>query len=248
MSTGRKDYFNYMFGKDPESDGRASCKQKKALEKAHEIRKFEIDLYWKRATYFWAFQIAIFLGLTASLGKDFHLPFLIPIFALLGVVTSVAWHCVNKGSKFWQENWELHIDLLEEEVTGNLYKNVLCYDDNEDNAYSVSRINLTVSLVFVGVWAFLFVWFIIPVEYREYIIRIFQQSACWHLILLAVPIAILILFFYCILKRWRTNFSHSTKTDLLFYKDRKIILRSRNQEQISNSNNNDSNKQQPKSD
>ncbi len=28
---------------------------KKALELALEIRKFEIELYWKRATYFWAF-------------------------------------------------------------------------------------------------------------------------------------------------------------------------------------------------
>ncbi|RCU08872.1 hypothetical protein DVA78_18575, partial [Acinetobacter baumannii] len=26
-----------------------------ALDKAHDIRKFEIDLYWKRATYFFAF-------------------------------------------------------------------------------------------------------------------------------------------------------------------------------------------------
>ncbi|WP_411545809.1 hypothetical protein QM151_18680 [Klebsiella pneumoniae] len=30
-----------------------------ALDKAHDIRKFEIDLYWKRATYFFAFFTVI---------------------------------------------------------------------------------------------------------------------------------------------------------------------------------------------
>ena len=34
----------------------------KAFEKIHDIRKFEIDLYWKRATYNWTFIAAIFAG------------------------------------------------------------------------------------------------------------------------------------------------------------------------------------------
>jgi hypothetical protein len=37
-------------------------------------------------------------------------------------VFSVAWHCVNKGSKYWQENWENHVELLEDQVFGPLYK------------------------------------------------------------------------------------------------------------------------------
>ena len=38
---------------------------------------------------------------------------------------SLAWTLVNKGSKFWQKNWEAHIDMLEENVTGNLYETFL---------------------------------------------------------------------------------------------------------------------------
>lgn len=240
---GRKQYFKKMFGKDSPTDGKALPEQKNALAKAHDIRKFEIELYWKRATYFWAFQVAIFAGLTASLAKDFQLAFLTPVFTLIGVVTSLAWHYVNKGSKFWQENWELHIDLLEKECTGNLYKSVLCYAEDKNDAYSVSRINLTTSLVFVGVWSFLFVWFIIPHEYIENLLIIFQQLSCWGLILLVFLIVILILFLCCLPRYWRTNFGHSTDVELFFYRNRKIILRSREEDRVNNSNN-DSNKQQ----
>ena len=44
---------------------------KKALDLALEIRKFEIELYWKRATYFWAFiTVAIAGYVTALAAKD----------------------------------------------------------------------------------------------------------------------------------------------------------------------------------
>jgi hypothetical protein len=33
-----------------------------ALKYAHDIRKFEIELYWKRAAYFWTFIGAAFAG------------------------------------------------------------------------------------------------------------------------------------------------------------------------------------------
>lgn len=38
---------------------------KEALKQAYEIRKFEIELYWKRATYFWTFLGASFVGYAA---------------------------------------------------------------------------------------------------------------------------------------------------------------------------------------
>src|SRR5258705_6442151 len=42
----------------------------KAYEKAWDARKFEIDNYWKRATYFWAFQAASFTGYFAILSSS----------------------------------------------------------------------------------------------------------------------------------------------------------------------------------
>jgi hypothetical protein len=61
----------------------------KALELALDIRKFEIDLYWKRATYFWAFITAAFAGygLVQKLDEP-EKTFLSVVFACLGLVFS----------------------------------------------------------------------------------------------------------------------------------------------------------------
>ncbi|EHC1567852.1 hypothetical protein JT607_003061, partial [Escherichia coli] len=75
-----------------------------ALDKAHDIRKFEIDLYWKRATYFFAF----FTVITAAYGYLFtHTEYITytPFISIIGTVFSICFYYVNIGSKYWQENW-----------------------------------------------------------------------------------------------------------------------------------------------
>ena len=101
-------------------------KKKLALAQALDIRKFEIEMYWKRATYFWTLIAATLVGYTtlqtSSLANESDY---LVILAALGTLFSVAWSCVNRGSKQWQENWENHVDMLEDEVMGPLYKTVL---------------------------------------------------------------------------------------------------------------------------
>ena len=46
-------------------------KRKEAYEKAHDIRKFEIGLFWQRATYYWAFILAAFTAHFALIGMVF---------------------------------------------------------------------------------------------------------------------------------------------------------------------------------
>jgi hypothetical protein len=58
----RDRYFKEL-GIRPESGSQEEReKLRAALERAHDIRKLEIDLYWKRATYFWAFQLIALTG------------------------------------------------------------------------------------------------------------------------------------------------------------------------------------------
>lgn len=131
----------------------------KALQLALDIRKFEIDLYWKRAAYFWAFLAVTLAGyLSLLLAQYSSRPekgeALLTVLCL-GVVFSVAWYFVNRASKFWQENWERHVDLLEDNVVGPLYKTVLSDTDlhfaNLSGPYrfSVSKINQLLSLFVV---------------------------------------------------------------------------------------------------
>jgi hypothetical protein len=133
--------------------------RKEALERAHDIRKFEIDLYWKRGTYFWTFTALAFTGYSI-LQKDGTFESIFTT-TCLGFLFSWAWYCVNRGGNFWQLNWEAHVDLLEEDTTGPLYKTVITTQENRllnvagPYNFSPSRINHILSLVVTSVWLLL---------------------------------------------------------------------------------------------
>jgi hypothetical protein len=154
-----------------EYDKKFKGKEEKALVQALDIRKFEIDLYWKRAAYFWTFIGATFAGYIAvEASNASNKQDLAIILANLGFVFSFAWFCANKGSKFWQENWEKHVDVLEDDVMGPLYKVVLSrnvsastYERVVDFAtgpskISVSKINQLISLYVSMLWVCLYVY------------------------------------------------------------------------------------------
>ncbi len=157
------------------SDGRL----KEAYMQAADIRKFEIELFWKRGTYYWAFILAAFTAHFALLGMLFstcsptmnqefslkklcELPglsiFALSLTAFFCFFFSLAWTLVNKGSKFWQKNWEAHIDVLEEHVTGRLHETYLntecdkndfssCPLDVKAYDYSVTKITMLTSIL-----------------------------------------------------------------------------------------------------
>jgi hypothetical protein len=137
-------------------------KAERAFEIAWATRNFEIEMYWKRATYFWAFIASTFVGYFALISSESYTKpdrfdhvevyFLICI----GFVLSLAWHFTNIGSKSWQRHWEAHVDLLEDAFTGPLYKTVY-----PQLTYSVSKINEIVSLVFVFIWLLLAIKYLI---------------------------------------------------------------------------------------
>lgn len=134
----------------------SECKQFRAYEKAWDARKHEIDNYWKRATYFWAFQVASLTAYTLIINSTNYNetsrnhPFILFCSICIGFLTALAWVLTNKGSKFWQRHWEKQIDVLEDEVTGPLYKTVYAY--KSPVTFSVSKINEIVSQFFVVIW------------------------------------------------------------------------------------------------
>lgn len=138
--------------------------KERAFERAHDIRKFEIELYWKRTTYFWAFIAASFAGYFAILtskelpNKDQYL-FLIES---IGFIFSLGWFFVNRASKHWQLNWEKVIDSLEDEITGSLMKTHIVNHNRFwqltlSYRFSVSRINQIISIFITVIWIILMV-------------------------------------------------------------------------------------------
>jgi lipopolysaccharide export LptBFGC system permease protein LptF len=133
-----------------------------ALAVALDVRKFEIELYWKRASYFWVFTgAALAAHLAALTNKDLvSRAQAMLLTSCVGLVFAFAWYLVNRASKFWQSNWEAHVDLLEDEVNGPLYKTVLSdqtpwWKLHGAYQFSVSKINQLLSLYVVLVFLLL---------------------------------------------------------------------------------------------
>jgi uncharacterized membrane protein len=128
-----------------------------AFKRACENRDFEISNFWKRALYFGGFIAIIFNGYVNILtGKNADAVKASPLdlyLILLGIIFSVAWLLAIKGSKQWQENWEQHINKLEDEITGPLYKTIYC---EGERLYSVSKICKMLAWIIIGVWVFIF--------------------------------------------------------------------------------------------
>lgn len=154
------------------SSGYASLPESMKLEvikQVLDIRKFEIELYWKRAGHFWIFISlafsaygAAYAKMTESVAREAYQDLLVVV-SCVGVVVSFAWFLANKGSKYWQENWEGHLDLIEDGVFGPLYKTLFkekscCnFKDYMLNSamYSVTKIYQAVSFFVLVLWIFL---------------------------------------------------------------------------------------------
>lgn len=152
---------------------KADLIKENALDKAWKTRTFEIELYWKRALYFWGFIALAFGALIAVLNFREDLitiswlnrnvvAFLL---CITGTVFSYSWYLVNRASKRWQANWETWIDYLEEPIYGKLYQTPINFEEMDKNEnkkiyitwnncgmYSVSKINILISLFITLIW------------------------------------------------------------------------------------------------
>ncbi|OJF70351.1 hypothetical protein BK026_17085 [Alteromonas sp. V450] len=133
--------------------------QDKAFEVALATRNFEIELFWKRSVFFWGFIASSFVGYASLIKASSGLSVVIACF---GFVCSFAWALVNRGSKRWQENWELIVADLEDEVTGSLFtkRESKCKGTSWLSArnYSVSKVTIALSDFTVLIWLALIVW------------------------------------------------------------------------------------------
>lgn len=179
------------------------------LKKSWEIRDFEIELFWKRATYFSVIVGALLVAFYNTqdckncnnlANIDYKL-----IISFLGCVSSFVWWLSNRGSKFWQENWEKHIDLLENEINnGDIYRLVL---GKRNNAFSVSKLNIYFSFVVFIAWITLYYSLIFSISLFSAItiIQVFK--------ILIIPTILLTIYFRC-----KTSF----KDEKSFIKDSDI--------------------------
>jgi hypothetical protein len=189
---------------------RRECAYRTALQ----IRQFEIELYWKRATYFWTLIAASFAGYFALASSDrsgTHSGLLFLV-SCIGLVLSTGWYLVNRGSKYWQQNWESHVDALEDEFAGPLYKTTIANEEfcwwkpHDGYPFSVSRVNQLISLFLALVWLALAIFSFPP----------FRLGAWLSSNRLYILAGLTLLFLY-ILMRWGRGGSQGKDRVVDFY-------------------------------
>ena len=76
--------------------------------------------------------------------------------ACFGFVCTYAWTLVNRGSKRWQENWEILVGEFEKDVTGDLFKlrreKEIKHLWLSASKYSVSKITIALSDFTAIIW------------------------------------------------------------------------------------------------
>lgn len=142
-------------------------KKEKLLDSAFEIaldtRKFEIELYWKRTGYFVLFIGAVFVAYK-GFSKECSHEWLLPFLASIGYLLSLLWYMANRGSKYWQENWEHNIEELSTYIGKPIFGIIKCptqkspYSDLMDAyPFSLSKVNQMVSIIITASWIIVFI-------------------------------------------------------------------------------------------
>ena len=180
-------------------------RSKKALKRAEEIRRFEIDLYWRRTTYCWTLIAAAFVAFFAILsakGLDGSAKLLMAfVVANVGFVFSVGWYFINRGSKFWQQSWEIQVDLMEKELGIELYRSVPKKTKRgcflvAPGRYSVSKINQLTSLYIALIWFMFGVYVFTQIKWECLCSDSFDEYCICAASLLALITVITCVLFY----------------------------------------------------
>jgi len=139
-----------------------------AFEIAKDNRKLEIELLWKRTTIFWGFLTFLFLGVAKIYGEHKYLAI---VLSNLGFIFSVIWTFANRGSKAWQESYELRAELFYrkihniKEVDFDAYDKVYSQNKNHESfilyrpaGFSLSKLLMLVSDITLVFWLGVNAW------------------------------------------------------------------------------------------
>jgi hypothetical protein len=236
-----QDPYYKALGLDPNNKN-DDKKLREAYDRAHDIRKFEIEMYWRRSAYMWTLQAAALAGLalmiSTSKGLSWNcnpeniydilmprasncasnrLTFVAVIAVwLFGTFSSIVWILLLEGAKFWQNNWERHVDHLEHQFSGDLYKT---YPGTDSIApYSVSKLNKLMAgfVLFIWIWiAFATLGIMVP------------DAWCTMLLLSALSVIIFVILFVAPGVRMSSSW-HSHASGKLQKEDRVFLIKRSN--------------------
>jgi len=129
------------------------------LERALQLRNFEIELSWRRFNYFWLISAAALVGYVSVTERTDSILLLVACF---GLVSSFSWTLLNIGSKWWQEAYEEKVKKYEGSLEPGFFtkheippKRLFIF---RLRRFSVSSIAVGISSFSVALWFSLATW------------------------------------------------------------------------------------------
>lgn len=216
------DYFELLLDKKRNHNGVINAdnidldKIKNAFEKSHDIRKFEIGLYWQRSGYILGFLsvlaaaiaycFSVYVNDSTTEITKFTIVLTILFLAVIGITLCGFWRRVIKASKYWQESWEYNIDMLEPFVSGNLHKIHFFRTDQDYNRFSIHNIVLSIcNRIHFILYAIVFIAFaIIGKDYLPYFEGMPKSKELMYLV--ASPLILIYLIYdFIVLSNYRRS-------------------------------------------
>ena len=132
----------------------------KLYDKVLELRRFEIENFWKRTLFFWGTIAFIYAGYFNANLKNYQI-----VIPLIGLLFNIIFSFSIRGSKYWQEHWEEMAVIYENELNFILFKNDTQSIVNENSKsiftkpyrFSVSKLTMLLSDLSVLLWFILWV-------------------------------------------------------------------------------------------
>ena len=130
-------------------------------EQILELRKFEIENFWKRTLFFWGTIALIYAGFFKADLKDYQI-----LITLIGLLFNVIFSLSTRGSKYWQEHWETMAVVYENELDFDLFKHDTQNLVKENSTsmftrpyrFSVSKLTMLLSDISVILWGILWIY------------------------------------------------------------------------------------------
>lgn len=167
-----------------------------------DTRKFEIENFWKRTLFFWG-TVAILLGSYFNVRDN---PDFLIFIAYIGFFYNIIFSFSLRGSKYWQEHWELLAVKYETIAKIRLFK----WQSNEiirkqsktvfpflrPFRFSVSKLTMVLSDLTIFFWALLIFKDISNLTYQNKLHFDFPNGNSFHLFSFAVVTLPLVCIIY----------------------------------------------------
>lgn len=154
-------------------------KGKHHIDRLYKCRDMEIRNLWQRSIFLATFLVLCYTAYGALIGNMLEICYLNSdricryniaaiLLSFVGIIMSILWICMAKGSKAWQEVYEDAIDKYEElyypkgfhsnELSGRRSKRDRCLFSVKGGPFSPSKINIVIGQISLILWSLIALW------------------------------------------------------------------------------------------